>query len=283
MIVIDRPWVNQPQGIPRLANNWLTRTITHCLPLNGCPIELQTGQFLTYGTGGAVVATNKGRALQGSGAAARASVAVDLKSSNAVSFSFWLNWDAFANDDDMALEFTANAVSNRGFYVNPNSGAPASGTFAVASGNAGSTYNLAGFTRPAAAEWHHYAFSCTRNLGAGVIAWSGYLDGKPISLSSYGTVANLDGAFGSSTLYLLSRAGTSLYGLGKIFNVVIRNNHVITAAEALAEAITPWAIYAPRHLYIPDAVASTIPTISASTYVPGSLTSTGWRPQVTAT
>ena len=46
----------------------------------------------------------------------------------------------------------------------------------------------------------------------------------------------------------------------------------------------PWGeTFAPQQIYIPTAAAaSSLPTLSASTYVPGSVTATGWRPRVTA-
>jgi hypothetical protein len=46
----------------------------------------------------------------------------------------------------------------------------------------------------------------------------------------------------------------------------------------------PWQLFAPqtRRIWGPSAGAGGVPTLSASTYVPGSLTSTGWRPQITA-
>jgi hypothetical protein len=45
----------------------------------------------------------------------------------------------------------------------------------------------------------------------------------------------------------------------------------------------PWQIFAPQRLTRPFADVVTLPTLSAPTYVSGSLTSSGWIPQVTAT
>ena len=44
------------------------------------------------------------------------------------------------------------------------------------------------------------------------------------------------------------------------------------------------SFFAPQQIIIPTAAAaaSSLPTLSASTYVPGSITATGWRPRVTA-
>jgi hypothetical protein len=60
-------------------------------------------------------------------------------------------------------------------------------------------------------------------------------------------------------------------------------NRALSASEVATYVENPWQLFAPRSIYIPAAAAAGgVPTLSASTYVTGSLTSTGWRPQVTA-
>lgn len=44
----------------------------------------------------------------------------------------------------------------------------------------------------------------------------------------------------------------------------------------------PWAIFKPRRTWAPQAEVVALPTLSLPTYVPGSLTATGFRPRVTA-
>jgi len=46
----------------------------------------------------------------------------------------------------------------------------------------------------------------------------------------------------------------------------------------------PWQLFEPQQIYIPTAAAaaSSLPILSASTFVPGSVTATGWRPRVAA-
>jgi hypothetical protein len=56
----------------------------------------------------------------------------------------------------------------------------------------------------------------------------------------------------------------------------------ISLAQQLSS--NPWQLFEPRRIYIPYAAAAGgLPTLSAATYVPGSLTSTGFRPRATAT
>jgi len=85
-----------------------------------------------------------------------------------------------------------------------------------------------------------------------------------------------------STKYLGANFAAGQLLNGKIYLVAFWNR-LLSAAEHAALALNPWQLFAPRRIYIPTAAAAAgVPTLSASTYVSGSLTSTGWRPQVTA-
>lgn len=91
-------------------------------------------------------------------------------------------------------------------------------------------------------------------------------------------------SFGSSTANVsrigaLSTAGDPFEGLLGNVNVWGR---ALTETEAAAWTRNPWQLFAPQQIIIPTPAAATVPTLSASTYVPGSMTSTGWRPQITA-
>jgi hypothetical protein len=58
----------------------------------------------------------------------------------------------------------------------------------------------------------------------------------------------------------------------------------VPSDDFLEEAsLRPQMIFEAPKVWVPVSVGATLPTLSASTYVAGSLTSTGWRPQVTAT
>ena len=67
--------------------------------------------------------------------------------------------------------------------------------------------------------WHHYAFVLNRKRPAANEV-TPYVDGQPVSYQkeSSGTGA---GAFANSTLYLMSRAGTSLFGSGSLDELAI--------------------------------------------------------------
>ena len=53
----------------------------------------------------------------------RRRAAVDLSGTSQLTLEFWLNWSAYANNDDLAFEFTPNFNNNDGgFLVDPNAG-----------------------------------------------------------------------------------------------------------------------------------------------------------------
>ena len=82
---------------------------------------------------------------------------MNLSSTSKLTVEFWLKWNAYANDDRLAMEFTANFNDNAGgFLVDPN--APQSGgKFGVGDRHRRSRNNVY-FARPSAGAWHHYAF-----------------------------------------------------------------------------------------------------------------------------
>ena len=140
-------------------------------------------------------------------------VPLNLSSQHVITVEFWLKWDAYGNNDALAMEFTSNYNENSGgFIVDPD--APEfGGTFGVGVGTGGNR-NSVFFARPSAKTWHHYVFVLNTEAPAESEV-TPYVDGQPISYQkeSSGTGA---GAFASSKLYLMSRAGTSLFGTGSL-------------------------------------------------------------------
>ncbi|HET6866289.1 MAG TPA: hypothetical protein VFH80_10210, partial [Solirubrobacteraceae bacterium] len=88
------------------------------------------------------------------GSSGAASVAIDLSAYTQISLEFWLKWSAFANNDALAAEYTANWNNNVGaFIIDPNSSATAAFDF-NAHGSSNSAHN--NFPRPSAGAWHYY-------------------------------------------------------------------------------------------------------------------------------
>lgn len=264
LIVLPGPAGRLPRGPLRInRGNALGESITHCLPLQGDPGEIVTGARLTLGSGGS---WGKDRirddvqSLRGSGSAACASVPIDLSPYTGATVSFWLWWDAYANDDDFALEYGATSATNNGFGINPNSTAPANGFLQISLASNPSSFNASRITRPSAATWHHYMVRFDRTTGTAA-GCSIYVDGVAVTATQ--TVANnVADNFGSAALYLFSRSNTSLFGAGRMANLIIRGGYLCSAEDARQEYLNPWQIYEPEPLIFPVGTAGTSVGIS---------------------
>ncbi len=145
-----------------------------------------------------------------------ASAPVNLAATTDLTVEFWLRWNAYADDDDLAMELTENFNANAGgFLIDPNSSQEA---FGVAIGE-GESRNNVFFNRPSAGAWHHYAFV----FDTGAVATQQivpYVDGKPASFSK-GASGTGAGAFANAHLYFMSRAGANLFGAGSLDEVAV--------------------------------------------------------------
>jgi len=159
-------------------------------------------------------------AVSFNGTTSAAQASLDLSTTNKLTLEFWMKWDAFADDDDLAFELTPNFNSNPGgFIVDPN--APEEGgKFGVGIGS-GESRNTAYFARPSAGAWHHYALVMDATAAASdqVVP---YVDGQPVPFTKTksGTGA---GSFANSTLYFMSRAAGALFGAGDLDEVALYN------------------------------------------------------------
>jgi len=286
-IILRPPWTRQPQVAVELdRNNALARSITHFLPLNGDRRELIGGSQITYGASGATAPDSRGLVLATtSTTGARGSVPLNLSASNVLSVSFWLWWDAFANDNLLAFEFTSNGsktpgiLNLRSFIVNPNS-STSGGRFQV---GARGTFVAAfrSFPRFTAQQWTHVALVLVLDLVSNGLS-AAWVNGVRQTLTT--DVSNsLTGTFSNDTLHLFSRESDALFGNGRLQNLAFRLGHFMTDDEARSEYENPWQLFAPRQIWVPYTAAPAIPTLSAPTFVPGSLSTTGWRGRVTAT
>lgn len=160
---------------------------------------------------------------------------LDLRGYTTLSLSFWLWWNAFANDDELAMESSPNFNSNAGgILVDPNEAAGAF-AFNVRDAAVANTATV-NFTRPSAGVWHHYL--ATFNL-SGAIAPAGnswveavYVDGVSQTLTVTGTSSSVPTGFGNYTWYLMSRAAASLFGAGRMCEVALWPGVMLAAAEA---------------------------------------------------
>lgn len=168
-----------------------------------------------------------------------ASASLDLSGTNYLSIAFWLWWDSFANDNDFAMEFTADVGSNNGFAINPNH---ALGEWQFATNLSGSTnVSLKRIARPSAAAWHH--FVCEIDGRDNPDSYTIFLNGVS---QSFTASSNFDGTgnFANSTLYLFSRAGSTFFGAGRMAELAIYPSYIINTAEAeaMADGVHPLLI-----------------------------------------
>lgn len=158
--------------------------------------------------------------------------AIDLSGISTMTLTCWLYWDAFANDNDLLVESSADSsATNQGaISILPNS----STTEIVVRVNAsGTTFNSYRFARPSAAAWHHYAFCYDRNGGAQQVT-AVYVDGVSQSLTSVAANTTATGGFGNYAWNFMSRnGGASLQGAGRLDDIRIYNR-ALPAWEARA-------------------------------------------------
>jgi len=191
----------------------------------------------TLGVGGALGGdADSAASFDGLDDAATANLA--LSGTSKVTVEFWMKWNGFANDDDLAMEYTPNFNSFAGgFLIDPNAPQEA-GKFGVAIGN-GSARNNVFFTRPSAGVWHHYAFVMDTALGA-ADQIKPFVDGKPVAFTKTdsGTGA---GNFANSSLHFMSRAASALFGAGSLDEVAIYNRALDASTIAAHYAGNPQA------------------------------------------
>ncbi len=183
--------------------------------VGGVPAAAAGGPTLGVAGG---VPNDSDKAARFDGSNDSASAPLNLAGKTAVTVEFWMKWNSYANDDDLAMEFTNNFNENAGgFLIDPNAPQLA-GTFGVGIG-AGTSRNNAFFPRPSAGAWHHYAFVLDTQAPAAEQIVP-YVDGKAVA---YTKLNSGTGAvpFAKSTLNMMSRANSFLFGAGDLDEVAI--------------------------------------------------------------
>ncbi|HUA75225.1 MAG TPA: N,N-dimethylformamidase beta subunit family domain-containing protein [Solirubrobacteraceae bacterium] len=181
----------------------------------------------TFGVAGAIT-PNTGLAFNGTSDSG--AIPLNLSGTSKVTIEFWLKWNQYANNDALAMEFTPNFNEQEGgFLVDPNAG-EFGGTFGIAIGSSGDR-NSVFFHRPSAGVWHHYAIAID-TTAAPENEITPYVDGQAVGFQQE-SASGGQGAFANSTLYLMSRAGTSLFGAGALDELAIYNQ-ALPATTAFA-------------------------------------------------
>ncbi len=175
------------------------------------------------------------RLFDGNNDSLESSSSVDLSGTQVVSIAFWLWWNSFSDDDDLALELSVNFNDNDGgFIFDPNSAVDSLFGIAVSGngpGNSGKSFN-----RPSAGAWHHYVTVFDKGNGADDEVEDIWLDGEvPAGLNTFVSNNNTDN-FGNYVLYFMSRANTALFGGGRMAEFALWSGAKLTIDEARAMA-----------------------------------------------
>jgi PKD repeat protein len=203
---------------------------------------------ITSGTFGLPGPIQQGTAVSFNGSSDSGAIPLDLSSTSKLTIEFWLKWNQYANNDALAMEFTPNFNENAGgFLVDPNAG-EFGGTFGVGVGT-GANRNSVFFQRPSAGVWHHYAIVID-TTAAGASEITPYVDAQPVSTQQESS-ATAQGPFANSTLYLMSRAGTSLFGNGSLDELAVYN-----------QTLSPTTVFA--HYHSRDVNLALVPSFTAN-------------------
>jgi hypothetical protein len=141
-------------------------------------------------------------------------VAIDLSAQSKIVVAVLADWTSYGNNDHLMMEFASPWFSNVGsFIVDPNS-TGVSGKFYVGFVGAGGTFRSIAFDRPAAGEHlYHFVF----DYGAvGNAKLRVYVDAVEVTATSRPETDNVAGTFANSTLNVMSRGGSSLFGAGTV-------------------------------------------------------------------
>lgn len=144
---------------------------------------------------------------------------IDFASSAQVTLEMWLDWTAYANNDDLLAETSTNFNSNdKTLFIDPNSSG--SSQFDVsAKGIGGTTYNGGHFTRPASGLKHFvFTWDFALSIG-GALMEKAYVNGAAQTITQDTSQANNTLTFSNYSLYLMSRGASSLFGAGKLDEV----------------------------------------------------------------
>lgn len=251
-IIIPRQWTSQPQGIVGINRaNPLGATITHCIPCSLNPREIVGKKFVVPASGFDRSLDLRGYSIKSAGSAACASVPLNLSGVTKLSLSFWLWWDTYAANDNFAMEHTASASSNAGFWVDPNDSTTGN-KFSFRISAADLSRNVRTIARPSAAAWHHYVvlFDYAGYADPALSIPAIYVDGVLQSQTAVSNNLTAGGSFTNDTLYLFSRNNSSLFGAGRLQNIVFRAGYLMSAQEVLNEYQNPWQIFQSNQLRI---------------------------------
>ena len=154
----------------------------------------------------------------GTSFADQTAAALDLTGARQLSITMDLYWDAFANDDDLAFESSANFNLNAGAILCDPNGSTATFNFGPSTGN-NLDYNTVSITRPSAAVWHNYLFTVDLDQWATTVPGAVravYVDGVEQTMTAVTMSGAAPADFGNHVWNFMCRNVASLFGAGRL-------------------------------------------------------------------
>ena len=174
-----------------------------------------------------------GRSFNGTNQALNSSTTINFSSTTVMSVWFWLNETAFNNSDELLAESSTNYNSNVGaFLIDPNSGTTHEFDFNV-NGIGSVACNI---VRPSASAWHSYLLEVDMTAGT----CKAYVDGSSVTVTGGGPAVS--GTISTQTVYLMSRAASSLWNAGSLSEFAVWKVDESSHASALNGGTLPSAV-----------------------------------------
>lgn len=195
---------------------------------------------VTYQQSGPVVG---GLGLMGfNGTSSFGQVPLDLSALTTFTIEFILHWNTNGSDDDFALEHSANANSNSGFnfdWNNSSGGLEANSVSLKVNWGIGTGRWY--FPRPTDGNPHHIAAVISAgNIPIPVV----YIDGVAVTVSQGDVPSGNTGTLPNTTLNLMSRNGSALFGAGRMGHLAfypgaLSAGQISTHYTAMTGGVTP--------------------------------------------
>lgn len=182
------------------------------------------------------------------------SIPLNLSGTSVVTVAFSMRVDTFSSDRVQGMEFTPDFNTNAGWICYSDS----TGTYSMAM-NTGVGVSRKRFTRPSTGEFHRYSVVFDAGKAAASEVGPVYVDGVSQSLTIHASNENTAN-FANSTLYIGSRAGSSVFGACNIDEVRIHSRewsdaaHISWATDPFLEFQWAWEQHFGRLWVVPGAL-----------------------------
>jgi hypothetical protein len=188
-------------------------TATCCVAQNPGPSI--TGAIATSSSG----TTNHARQFNGTSdyLVSASSLSLTGLTTSTIALEFRAYWNAWGTNDLLAFESSTNSNSNPGAFIVDMNSSAYSGNIQYAVRET-SGFLICTIAQPSAAAWHSYLLFW--NISSNSCA--AYVDGSSVTATVQAT-GTAGGFFTSQTLYVMSRAGSSLFGAGRMSEMAILN------------------------------------------------------------